>query len=285
MKTIILSDIKNSEESIIPYGLRLAKALESEVDILHVVDPRVHQGTYSSVSDSQSISPGNTMSHSETIQHEKYRIDMEMDRLLSGEASRLNYPLKINRLIVENNLDEELEQRVRLNPECLLVINSVADEEMFENTAEIVRMIKKAGVPTIVVPPGVKFKNFNNALMPLNLDRNNYTSIKNLKFLFKSFDMTINGVGVALNNNYTEMELKAIAWRDVAQEYVLPHSSLKTNILEGKEFADTINNYFRRNNIDLLMMINDNIDTKSAVSNTVQFLKTINSPALVYFPN
>jgi hypothetical protein len=285
MKTIILNDINNSAESIIPYGLKLAVDLESEVDVLHVIDPRFHQGTYSSVSDSQSISPGNTLSHAETIKYEKHRISKEMDKLLSAEGSRLNYPLKINRLMVENSLEEELEHRVTKNPDCLLVLNAHADEDMLENTAEIVRLIKKTGIPAIVVPPGENYRHFGNVLMPLNLDTNNNMSIKNLKFLFKHFNMTVNAVGVASNGNYTELELKAIAWRDVAKEYVLPYSSVKTNILEGKDFIDTINNYFHRNNIDLFMMVNDNNDSKLGTTNTIRFLKTIKSPALVYFPN
>lgn len=285
MKTIILSDLSNSKETIIPYGLRLAVALESEADVLHVIDPRTHQGTYSSVSDSQSISPGETLTQAETIKLEKHRVSKEMDKLLSSEGSRLNYPLKINRLIVENSLEEELEHRLALNPDCLVVVNAEADEDMFENTSKIVRLIKKAGVPVIVVPPGEKFTDIGNALMPLNLDRNNYISMKKLKFLFDHFNMTVNAVGVASQANYTELELKAIAWRDVAKEYVMPHSTVKTNILEGKDFITTVNNYFHRNNHDLLIMVNDNNDSKKAVTDTIMFLKTIHSPALVYFPN
>jgi len=285
MKTIILSDIGNSTDTIIPYGLRLARALELEVDIIHVIDPRIHQGTYSSVSDSQSISPGNTLSHAEIIQHEKHRISRDMNKLLSGEASRLNYPLKLNRIVAENSLEIELEHRINLEPNSLLVINGSSNQEMFENTAEIVRLTKKLGVPAIVVPPGEKFTTIKDVLMPLNLNRNNYTSIKKLKFLFDHFPMTINAVGVASKRDYTELELKAIAWRDVAKEYLLPGSKVRTNILEGKDFINTINNYFHRNNLDLLMMVNDTNDSKLAVSNTIQFLKTIKSPVLIYMPN
>jgi len=285
MKTIILSDISNSADTIIPYGLRLAVALESEVDVLHVIDPRTHQGSYSSVSDSQSISPGKTRSHEETIKHEKERISKEMDKLLSGEGSRLNYPLKINRLVVENSLEEELEHRIKLNPGCLLIVNAVADGEMLEDTAEIVRLTRKLGVPTVVVPPGEKFKNFTDVLMPLNLETNDYSPVRDLKFLFDHFKMTVDAVGVASNGDYTELELKAIAWKDVAKEFVLPNSNVKTNILEGKDFINTVNNYFHRNKLDLLIMVNDSNDTKSAVSNTIQFLNTVNSPTLVYFSN
>jgi len=283
MKTIILNDINGSTESIIPYGLRLAKALESEVDILHAIDPRIHQGTYSSVSDSQSISPGDTRSHEEAIQHEKHRISMEMDKLLSGEASRLNYPLKINRVIVENSLEEELEARINNNPECLLVVNAKAEHEVQGTTSDIVRLIKKLAVPTMIIPPGKPFKTFVSTLMPLMPKKNKNSNLSNLKFLFDKFKVNIDAVGVALNGDYNTMELELIAWRDTVSNYYLPVANLKTNVLKGKDYTDTISNYFMRNPSDLLIIVNDKKKNKSAVSDTTELLKAIKSPVLVYF--
>lgn len=285
MKTIILNDISNSSESIIPYGLRLARALESEVDILHVVDPRTHQGSYSSVSDSQSISLTDTRSHAETIEYEKLRISLKMDKLLSAEASRLNYPLKINRIIVENSLEEELEKRISKNPNCLLVVNTEADHDMLEDTSEVVQLIKKLGVPAIAVPPGETFKDYTDALMPLDLDKNNFTSVKDLTFLFEHFHMSIDAVGVAASGDYTELELKSIAWKDAVSDYYLPLSNVYTNILEGDNFNKAITHYFKRNHRDLLIIINDKNGNKITKSTTIQLLNDLRSPALVYFPN
>jgi hypothetical protein len=285
MKTIILNDMNSSSESIIPYGLRLAKAMESEVDILHTIDPRTHQGTYSSVSDSQSISPGQTLSQAETMRHEKHRVSRELDKLLSAEASRLNYPLKINRVIAKNSLEEELEKQVELNAQCLLVVNAEGDEEMLENTAEIIRFISRLNVPALVVPPGEKFKPFTSALMPLNLDHNNFSAFSNLKFMLDHFNLSIDAVGVATNGNYTEMELKAIAWKDAVSEFYFKDANLKTNILEGKDFTNTISNYFRRNKRELLVMVAAGDNNKSAVLNTVLLLKSVQRPTLVYFSN
>ena len=284
MKTIIISDINNSAESIIPYGLRIARGLESEVDILHVIDPRSHQGSYSSVSDSQSISPGDTLSHAETMQHAKNQASVKLDKLLSSEASRLNYPLKINRVIVENSFEEELEQRLAQNPDCLLLVNAEADEDMLDTTEEIVRMIKKTGVPSVIVPPGQSFKSQMSALMPLNLDENNFSSVTDIRFFFDGFQITIDAVGVVSNGNYTNMELKSVAWKDAVSDFYLPKTELKTNILEGKDINATIGNYFKRNDRDLLILINENNDTKSSVLDTVELIDSVKSPTLVYFP-
>lgn len=71
MKIVIVSDIRGSSESIIPYGLNLAKRLETEVEIIHVIDSRVIQGVPSRYADSQSIAAGNKQTVNEIIQKEK----------------------------------------------------------------------------------------------------------------------------------------------------------------------------------------------------------------------
>ncbi len=285
MKTIILSDINNSAESIIPYGLRLARELESEVDILHVIDPRTHLGYYSSLSDSQSISPGDTLSHAETIQHEKNRASIKLDKLLSAEGSRLNYPLKINRVIVESSLEEELERLTAQNPNTLLLVNSEVDQDMIDTIEEVLRLIRKTGVPLVVVPPGESFKSDITALTPLDPGEVEFTALSALKFFFNGLKMTIDGVSVASKGDYAEMELKLIAWKDALASLYLPNINLKTNILEGETFNETISNYFKRNNRDMLLLVNDSENSKLSVPDTVELLDSIKKPALVYFPN
>src|SRR5690554_4230105 len=106
MKTIILSDIKGSARSVIPFGLNLAKAMNSEVVVVHVIDPRINQANYSSFSDSQSLSPGEPQGHDETGRKELTVVESELDTFLNRESSRVNYPLKVESLVKVGNLVE-----------------------------------------------------------------------------------------------------------------------------------------------------------------------------------
>ena len=90
MKTIIISDIRGGFNSIIPYGLRLARTMESSVTVVHVIDPRVSQAQYSSYSDSHSLTPGEPMGYNETTNKEVTTINSELENYLSRETSRLN---------------------------------------------------------------------------------------------------------------------------------------------------------------------------------------------------
>ncbi len=93
---MIISDIEGKADSIIPYGLRLGKHTETEVDIIHIIDPRNKQGATSPFADSKSITPGRVMPHDYILAREQNRASKAIEKLLSGEASRLNYPLKID---------------------------------------------------------------------------------------------------------------------------------------------------------------------------------------------
>ena len=119
MKIIIISDLNSRWETIIPYGLNLAKNLEAEVDLLHIIDPRENQAQYTSYSDSQSITPGSTLSQDEVIQRERNLAELKMDKALSAEVSRLNYPLKVNRIIESSSIDDQLDKMAEENPDSL----------------------------------------------------------------------------------------------------------------------------------------------------------------------
>ncbi len=253
MKTIILSDIYNDAESIIPYGLRVARALETEADVLHVIDTRVYQGNYSPVADSQSITPGDTFSQEEIIKREKNKAEIELDKMLSSEASRLNYPLKVNRLIRVNNIEEELEKQAKENNTSLFVLSSDAGSPLFETLDEIVSTVKNAGIVVLLVNPGLDFKDFEKVLMPVDFRPKQITVFNNIKYLFEKFDMKINAVSVANDSDYLNLEAEAGAWEQVAKDYFLDKSKLDVNVLKGKNFVETISSYAENNEYDLII--------------------------------
>ncbi len=72
MKIIIISNIRSKSESIIPYGLKLARYLESEVDIIHVIDSRTEPVLPSSYADSQTFAlGGEKFTYADTLNREK----------------------------------------------------------------------------------------------------------------------------------------------------------------------------------------------------------------------
>ncbi|HKI89562.1 MAG TPA: hypothetical protein VKA38_11085 [Draconibacterium sp.] len=255
MKTIIISDIHGKSESIIPYGLNLAKTLESEVDILHPIDSRIIQGEYSSFSDSKSITPGHKFSQKEIVQREKSWAQIELDKLLSSEASRLNYPLKINTIVEENSIIEAIETKCQNDPSSLFVISSEANDYTFQSIDEILTAVKNTGIAALLVPPEKKFKEFEKILMPVNFESEKFVAFNHIKFLFEKFKVMVDAVSVAAKDNYLEAEAKAGTWKEIAKDYFLEQTMLKTNVLEGDDFMQAVIKYTEKNMHDLILLL------------------------------
>jgi hypothetical protein len=285
MKTIIISDIHSEANTIMPFGLRVGRAFESETDVLHIIDSRALQGEYGQMSDSQSITPGDKFSQKEIFEREKTRAEKKMDEILSAETSRLNYPLKINRVIVENAVEDEIIKRTDEEELNLFVISAEPDGIIFQSLAEILDVLRTAGAMAIIVPPEKKFRNFEKIVLPVDFEHDDITEFTDVKFLIDRFEPFVNVVSVTKDETYPDLELKSESWAQNAKTSFLP-TTVKTNVLEGKDFAETVMKFVHRNKPDLVMLFRkkqnpvESIFKDDAVSKIV---KNVKVPALVCF--
>lgn len=253
MKTIIISDIRSSSNSVIPYGLSLSASMNSAAVVIHVVDPRVTQAKYSSYSDSQSLTPGEPMGHDETSNKETGIITTELENFLSREVSRQNFPLKVDALVKRGNLEEEIEKLIAEEPSCLIVASSEPDGTLFEDKDDLYDLVKDSKAMFILVPPGTEFREYKKILHPVDFDSKELDKYSDLRFFFEEFDPVINAVAVGTDKEYVELELKSNSWAKVARDTFLP-AKIRTNVLKGDEFVETVVNYSNRNEHDLIML-------------------------------
>ena len=157
MKTIIISDIEGKSESIIPYGLHIGKHTRSEVDILHIIDPRKKQGPSSSYANSKSITPGDVLSPKDVQLREKNRVSLALHRLLSAEASRLDYPLKIDVRIETDSVEKGIRSITRESPGCILIHSLKPSNSMVSDLEEMLSIVRDLDSLVLIVPPKLKF--------------------------------------------------------------------------------------------------------------------------------
>ncbi len=157
MRTIIISDITETEESIIPYGLNVGKHTQTRVDILHYFDPKLVHGTYSPVSDSQSITPGEKFSHEEILQREKEITRAKIDKLLSKEGSRLNFPLRINTFTDIADPDSAITEKIEEHNNPLVITGMNPSQSMVNGLEDLLALLQNSGVRVLILPAGKKF--------------------------------------------------------------------------------------------------------------------------------
>ena len=284
-KVIIISDIKNEEESIIPYGLQLAKRIESEVDIIHIIDKRDNTGVSSSYADSQSITPGKKLSHDTIMLKEKNEIESALDHLLSREGSRLNYPLKINTVVEEGNIEATLKEKIEKNLNSIILMNENTDHQIFTSQHEMVKLVEKTEAYSLIIPPGFEFKSFETIVLSTDFSNKDFENYADLFYFLNKFNPLITAVDVHKDNNYATKELESKAWLNAGKN-IIPELNLKTNILHGKDYIPVLQNYLKLNKPDLLILFKrkQNVLEKFLSSNPEKEIIQKSDRPVLYYP-
>ena len=239
MRITIISDVKGNAKSVIPYGLNLAKHLEAEVDLIHIIDSRMAQGVSSMYADSQSITPGNKFSHAEIMEREKQQIAVKIDQVLSKEASKLNYPLKVNVNIEENSVANKIADDLNTTPVSLLVINKEPDQAIFESQKEMIDSCKDFNGISLLVPPGQEFDPISNALLPTDFSDEEFAGYRNVADFLSGFHPVLNAVGLANEKSKEELQQWESTLSEVFKDSVVNHKVLTKGDFEA-QFIDFV---------------------------------------------
>ena len=108
--------------------------------------------------------------------------------------------------------------------------------------------------------------------------------MSDIKFIFNHFNPLVDAVGVTTKEKYLDMEVKAKAWKQVVKDKFLP-SNLKTNILEGERYKETLLKYLERNQHDVLILVQQNRNSIKKVfkkNKTSEIIDDVNIPVIVY---
>jgi len=286
MKTILISDIGGKQESIIPYGLNFTKNIEDSINIIHMVDPREQQGVAGAYADSQSFQIGRKLTSKEIIEREKHQAKINLDNLLSKEASKLNYPLRINTIIEENSIDRYLNTEIVNEPLSFIISSSAFEGTVFHDISEFLEVTNRMNNVSLIVPPGYEAIIPRKLIVLYNFSLGNNDGIFNLLKTLKPMKMSVTVANVTENKQYHEMLIKSEAWKQSANNHLGLSKPLTTNILVGKQQMDTAINFIQRNNFDLVA-IPHNIKELAGMYNypkatLEQLIYNLNLPVLLY---
>lgn len=252
MRTIIISDIKSTSNSIIAYGLNLAKFLESDVEIVHVIDPRTEHGVSGSVADSQSIAPGGTLSHDKIVEREKKLTQNALDRILSREASRLNYPLKINTIIEEDSIENKLKELTAKYTSSIIVGSLETDGYIFKNHDELLSTLKNIESISVLVPPEYEFRLYEKVLITTDFSSEDFEIYTGVFNFLNRFETRVTAIDLK-EKDYADWKMRSQGWLKTARD-VMPELQVTANVLDMNKGEDSMLNYVRKNDPDLVVI-------------------------------
>jgi len=94
-------------------------------------------------------------------------------------------------------------------------------------------------------------------------------------------------VSVAEDKNFLNMQLKSETWAKNGIKPFVP-ASVKTSVLEGENFAETITKYVNRNQPDILMLLRKKqnaVESMFLDNGISKIVKQVNVPVWICFRN
>jgi len=175
MKLLVISDTLEADKSIIPYALRLARSMNIPVRVLHIVDRRLIRGVYSAYADSQTVSTGVVETFEETLKKELAIADQFLNKLISREASVLNFPLRVEYQSVEDTIEDRLIAESRDLGNKIMLIASQPDSRFWQDYNDITYIANRMHCPVLLAPRNIEYRH------PAKININRLTNWTNLK--------------------------------------------------------------------------------------------------------
>jgi len=285
MKVFIISDIGARNESMVPYGLNIGKHNETGVEILHIIDPRSPAGVSSPYSDSQSITPGKKMSHDEIMKRDKHQVEKDLDRLLSAEASRLNYPLKVETKVESGPVEPELKHIFGAEDDSICIASAIPGNSMITDLSELISIFSKLEVPLLIVPPGYAWREPAEIRLFNDFSGSSDRVTGALRW-YDAFPLTIQAFGIVDGKGLDELEKRGENWGKTLGGSVGQNTVVKTSVISGKADAAAISDHIRQSAAGLVMLPKE-VFTDSSFrlkrdADRVKFMSELNMPVLIY---
>lgn len=286
MKTILISDFGGREEIIIPYALNLTKHINNTIDIVHVIDPRKQHGVSSSYSDSQSFQIGEKLSHPMIINREVAHTKSILDKLLSIEASKLNFPLRVNTIVEENSIENLLNTLIKVDEPSIIISSSVLEGTILNDFDESLELAKMFNNLSLIITPGRKFSVPKKILIQYDFELGINEGIFRVLDYLKPLNPHIDVVDVTDKEKYPELVLKSEAWKQIVNNYINSAFPITTNILTGNQHAEILSRFILKNSYDIVA-VSKQMKTSPSVNifsknMSKQLVKSLDIPVILY---
>jgi len=252
MKSILISDIETKKETVIPYALNFIKYIDDSIQILHLVDSRKHHAVSSAYADSQSFEVGKKLSYQEILEREKHHTRMALDKILSKEASRLNFPLRVNTIVEENSIENHLSNEINGADKPLILSSSEFKGTIVDDIEEFLELNRKFAYLSLIIPPGMEFKLPEKVIIYHDFKKGDKVNLNDLIEFLNFFKPEITIVDVANKNNITNVKEESEAWKKVKLENSNPEMIINIDILESDSKEMALLSYFESNTANMI---------------------------------
>jgi len=284
MNTILISDIKTNKKSVIPYALNFIKYIDDKIKIIHLVDPRKRQAVSSAYADSQTFEIGKKLSHAEILEREKHQIKLGLDKVLSKEASKLNFPLRVNTIVEEKSIENCLSTEINLDKKRLILSSSEFNGTNIDDIDEFLELKRKFEYLGLIIPAGMEFKFPSKVIVYHDFKKGNKVDLNELIDFYKYFNPELQIVDFANNKSINDITDEVEAWKKVKLENFNSNMMINIDIVESENTEQGLMDFIESNNADIISLPQQTQYGFSIYKSNIakNLIKKITKPVIIY---
>jgi nucleotide-binding universal stress UspA family protein len=251
MKNIVVpTDFSEDEKNTILYGIHLAKALDFDVELVHIVQPDYpgFVSMYSTAIDYREMDTGPRIADAEK------RFVSLIDDL------RVNFPEgpAISSTVIAGFYEQELLDLTAKEKSGMLLLTGEEQRGggKWLLSDSNVPIVNRASVPVVIIPRGSKFETIDRIVYATDYHKQDIDSIKVLAGWARAFEARIIVVHVTDTNDFRE-EIETEGFRQMlADEVDYPNINVLT--ISSKDLEEGLNKFMADTNAKMMALLKEN---------------------------
>lgn len=281
-KLLICTNPIDLANDLLIYGIRLAKDLDMEIKVLHIVegnklgyntmgtntDPAVEAATYIDVQNM-----------------EREKAEKKIKNLIDENLQKIDSPpvvsVKIETGFVKTNLPPETANQ---NIQLLLISNS--DEENLSVIENHVNIIEEMHCPVLIKPPNAKYKPVKEVLYASVLEPSDIEALKNVALFAEKFHARVTVLHINENgSNEEDNKLKRAGLKKIVEDK-LPYKDVVIKEENMDKVPGGIVQYAGKTATDIIAILKRDknfLEELFGSSTTKKVIKKTPLPVYVYY--
>lgn len=245
-KILVPTDFSDLSMTALRYAAAMAKHSDAEIMLLHVLQPYEHAESLRNIIDFETV-----------VQK---AVEDKMKEISQKQSDLLGVPIRVK--VVQGKVFEQIEQYATDESIDLIVMGThgaggIGNLERYVLGTNAYRVVHVSKAPVITLREAKETVKFNKIVLPLDMTKETRQKVNQAIKIAKIFGSTIHVISVTSffdEYRYNISEIRG-QLQEVADKVAESGVPVFTAMLRHDNIADSVNEYARENNADLVIIM------------------------------
>jgi len=179
---------------------------------------------------------------------------MALEKFISSEGSRLNYPLKIDMKIKDGSVEEMMSEITSTYPGSIVIASNNPSNSVVEDMDEMLEIARSIELPTLFISPEYPFSVPKNTMLLTDFKHTDYETLKEMIQWLVPFHPNIHAYGLAGSKEHLDMDMESGAWKKMVNAFVDPPMIVEASVIDYGATLDVLLDSLNRNGAEMLLI-------------------------------